>query len=138
MSPADRLPDNYTVVMRMILISMTFCIAMPATADIRAGSGASRYIEVYPVTQHYYDTRPGDSLSEIAASLLPNNPGMQRRLMQDIVRLNPQAFMNNNPNRLLAGKRLWLPSALHRPDSKVDTRHYSVESFSWGNVKRPR
>ncbi len=98
----------------------------------------SKRIEVYPLSQQYHDTHEGETLGEIAASLLPNNPEMQQRLMRDIVRLNPQAFVDNNPNRLLAGKRLWLPSGLHQPDSKVDPRHYTVESFSWGNVKRPK
>ncbi len=95
-------------------------------------------IEVYTLSQHYWDVRAGESLSEIAAALLPHNPAIQQRLMRDILRLNPDAFISGDANRLLAGKRLFLPGSLTRADTVVDPQRYTVESYSWGNVKRPR
>ena len=39
---------------------------------------------------------------------------------------------------MLANERLWLPNAMQQPDSKPDNQDVTVESFSWGNVKRPK
>ena len=98
----------------------------------------SKRVEVYDISQQFYDTRYGDTLSEILWQLLPNNPGKHTALAQEIIQLNPQAFINGDPNRLLAGKRLYLPGYLQKPDSQVDSGKYIIESYSWGNIKRPR
>lgn len=98
----------------------------------------SKRIEVYSLSQNYWDTQPGDTLGEIVHHLLPNNPSKYDALKQDIVHLNPQAFINGNPEQLLAGKRLWLPGYMNQPDSKADPATTTVESYSWGNIKRPR
>jgi Tfp pilus assembly protein FimV len=103
-----------------------------------ASHAESKRIEVYPLSQHYVDTRAGDTLGEIAARLLPNNPRMQQKLMDDILRLNPDAFIERNPDQLLADTRLWLPNHLSKPDSRVDSSRHTVETFSWGNIKKPR
>lgn len=97
----------------------------------------SKRIEVYSVGQHYWDTRSGETLGEIAHQLLPNNPRMQQRLMRDIVSLNPEAFQDNNPDRMQANTRLWLPGMGIKPDTKVNPSKTSVQSFAWGNIKRP-
>jgi Tfp pilus assembly protein FimV len=97
----------------------------------------SKRIEVYSLGQHYWDTQSGETLGEIAHQLLPNNPSMQQRLMKDIVALNPNAFQDNNPNLMRANTRIWLPSHLTTPDTKVNRSQTSVESFAWGNIKRP-
>lgn len=112
------------------------CLALTLQSGLTAAD--NKRIEVYPLTQTYWDTRFGDSLSEIAATLLPNNPGLQNQLMQDIIKLNPDAFTDRDADRLLAQRRLWLPNSMSQPDSKVDSRNYTVESFSWGNIKRPK
>ena len=100
--------------------------------------GESQRIEVYPVTQQYWDVSSGDTLSMIAEELLPNNPGMQMRLMNDLLRLNPQAFINNNKDLVIAGTRLWLSGKMTQRDSKVDKKSYNVKTFSWGNIKTPK
>jgi len=69
---------------------------------------------------------------------LPNNPTKRATLEQDIVHLNPQAFINGKPEKLIAGKRLWLPGYMKQADSKADPRTTTVEKFSWGNIKRQR
>lgn len=97
----------------------------------------SKRIEVYSLGQHYWDIQSGETLGEIALQLLPNNPAMQQRLMKDIVSLNPDAFQQNNPDRMQANTRIWLPSHLTKPDTTVNRSRIRVESFAWGNIKRP-
>jgi Tfp pilus assembly protein FimV len=98
----------------------------------------SKRVNVYALTQNYWDTRQGDTLGEIAAVLLPNNPSKRAALMQDIVQLNPDSFISGNPDKLLAGKRLWMPGYMKQADSKADPVTTTVESYSWGNIKRPK
>ncbi len=98
----------------------------------------SKRIEVYSLSQNYWDTQYGDTLGKIAFHLLPNNPSKRETLKQDIVQLNPHAFIGSNPERLLADKRLWLPGYMKQADSKVNPATTIVEYYSWGNIKRPR
>lgn len=98
----------------------------------------SKRVEVYPLSQHYWDTKRGETLSGIAAQLLPNNPAMQIKLMNSIISQNPNAFHNNDPDEMRANIRLWLPNRLTQTDSKVDPKQTQVKSFSWGNIKRPK
>lgn len=97
----------------------------------------SKRVEVYSVSQNYWDTQYGETLGEIALQLLPNNPRMQQRLMKDIVALNPQAFPNSDPNTMQANIRIMLPTNVNRPDTQADPSRTHVESFAWGNIKRP-
>jgi hypothetical protein len=98
----------------------------------------SKRIEVYSLSQNYWDTQSGDTLSNIVLHLLPNNPSKHAILQQDIVMLNPHAFIGGNPERLLADKRLWLPIYMKQADTKANPATTTVEQFSWGNIKRPR
>ena len=116
------------------MVALLAACLLPCTA-IHA---ESKRIEVYALSQNYVDTRSGDTLGEIASRLLPNNPRMQQKLMADILRLNPDAFIERNPNQLRANTRLWLPNHLSKPDSNADSSKYTVESFSWGNIKKPK
>ena len=109
-----------------------------AATSFSAAAANSKRIEVYTLAQSYYDTQHGDTLGEIVAELLPNNPGKHDSLRQEILGLNPDAFIDNNPDRLIAGKRLRLPGYVKEADTRVDPHAYTVESFSWGNIKRPR
>lgn len=98
----------------------------------------SKRVEVYSLSQNYWDTKAGETLGEIAAQLLPNNPNMRQKLMAEIISLNPNAFPNNTPNSMLANKRLWLPNGFNQTDSKADPSRTEVETYSWGNIKRPK
>ena len=121
--------DRTTHLILLLIASLFF--TAPALAE-------PTRVELYPLSQHYWDTQPGETLSQIAAQLLPNNPGMQHKLMTDIIQQNPDAFQDNGPDYMLANTRLWLPNHLAQTDSKVDPERTVVESFSWGNVKRPK
>ena len=98
----------------------------------------SKRVEVYALSQNYWDTQSGDTLGNIVLHLLPNNPSKHTRLKQDIVLLNPHAFIGGNPEHLLADKRLWLPVYMKQADTKTNPATTTVEQFSWGNIKRPR
>ena len=120
-----------------VLLSL-LAATVSAAAPSAATAEDSKRIEVYTLAQSYYDTQHGDTLGEIVAELLPNNPGKHESLRQEILGLNPDAFIDNNPDRLLAGKRLRLPGYASEADSRVDPNAYTVEPYSWGNIKRPR
>jgi len=105
---------------------------------LHAGQQKSKRIEVYSLSQNYWDVQNGDTLSRITHHLLPNNPAKRKALQQDILHLNPNAFIAGQPEKLLAGKRLRLPGYMKQADSKVDPATTTVETYSWGNIKRPK
>lgn len=118
--------------MKRLNATLILLFALPSLSAV----AESKRIAVYPLTQAYWDVRYGDSLSHIAASLLPNNPNLQQQLMQDIIKMNPDVFVDKDANQMLAERRIWLPNTMNQADTKVDPGEYTVESFSWGNVKR--
>jgi Tfp pilus assembly protein FimV len=96
------------------------------------GHAASKRVYVYPVSQQYWDVRPGETLAGIAEALLPGS-AQRQSLMEEILRLNPDAFISQDPNRLLANTRLWLPNTVTRP---VSDQNAEIQEFSWGHIKR--
>jgi len=108
------------------------------SADSYDTNSESKRIEVYSLSQNYWDTQHGDTLSEIVRHLLPNNPAKRAVLQQDILHQNPDAFIDGDPAMLLAGKRLWLPGYMKQADSSADPSTTTVETYSWGNIKRQR
>ena len=118
----------------LTFLILVFFMASNATAE----QIQSKRIEVYSLSQNYWDTQYGDTLGEIVHHLLPYNPYKRETLKQDIVQLNPQAFLASNPNQLLANKRLWLPGYMKQADSKANPTTTLVEHYSWGNIKRQR
>lgn len=96
----------------------------------------SKRIEVYPLTQSYWDVKTGDTLGEIVDTLIPHNPHLQRKLMHDILSMNPDVFPYGNPHWMLANKRLWLPNAIKQQDRNLNTGDYTVESYQWGSIKK--
>jgi Tfp pilus assembly protein FimV len=98
----------------------------------------STRIEVYPLSQNYRDVNRGDTLSGIAAELMPETPNLRQRLMGEIIELNPDAFIDGDPNRLRANTRLWLPNSPERPQADADSSARTVENYSWGSINRPK
>ena len=103
-----------------------------------AYSGTSKRVEVYAISQNYWDVKPGETLGEIVAQLLPDNPSMRSTLLHEIVKLNPDAFSQSNPDNLKANIRLWLPNNAAAMRNVVDKNKYDVQSFSWGQVYKPK
>jgi len=120
------------------LLLLALSSATYTRADTRADTGGSKPIEVYPLSQKFYDVATGESLQQIVLQLLPNRPAQRTSLMQDIVQLNPSAFVKQNPNRLKAGVRLWLPNNPPQAAPMRGNRNLQIESFSWGQVIRRR
>ncbi len=122
-----------------IILPLIFVLLLcTVSASLHAGQTKSKRIEVYSLSQNYWDVQYGDTLSSIAHHLLPNNPAKRETLQQDILHLNPNAFIAGQPEKLLAGRRLWLPGYMKQADSKVDPTTTTVETYSWGNIKRPK
>ncbi|MBT8127301.1 MAG: hypothetical protein HKP12_04080 [Gammaproteobacteria bacterium] len=111
------------------LLFITLLVVSPAWAE-------SKRIEVYPLSQHYWDTRAGDTLGTIVSTLIPANQHLQQRLMREIISLNPEVFPDGDPNRMLANRRLWLPNAIKPPSDQSDSSAYSIQHFQWGSIKR--
>ena len=95
----------------------------------------SKRIEVYPLTQHYWDIQAGDTLGSIVSTLMPANHYLQEKLMREIISLNPEVFPEGKADRMLADRRLWLPNSAKRVDN-ADLSDYIVESYQWGSIKR--
>ena len=125
-------------IMNLISKAIAILICSACLNSLAIAEQQSKRIEVYSLSQNYWDTHFGDTLGEIAHHLLPNNPSKRATLQQDILHLNPQAFIDGDPAQLLADKRLWLPGYMKQADSKVNPRTTTVETFSWGNIKRQR
>lgn len=126
-----------------IILGFLSCLALPPYVNANEAQAEHKLknsirVEVYSLSQNYWDTQNGDTLGDIARHLLPNNPAKYQALKQDIVHLNPHAFINGNPEQLLADKRLWLPGYMKQADNKVNPATTKVERYSWGNIKRPR
>ncbi len=94
-------------------------------------------VQVYEKGQQFWDVKSGQSLSQICQSLGTANKISRRACQQQILKKNPKAFINNNPNRLIVGKRLWLPGS-YRSVSQIKNDQYHIKSFSWGSVKTPK
>jgi len=98
----------------------------------------SKRIEVYSVSQNFWDVRPGETLGEIVIKLLPHNAEKRESLSLKILSLNPDAFSHADPDKLRANIRLWLPSSTLGIEHKTHNSQYEVKSFSWGQVYRTK
>lgn len=116
----------------LIFIMLTTLVSAPSAF------AESKRVEVYALSQTYWDTQPGETLGEIVTQLLPNNPNMHKKLIADIVNLNSDAFQDGNPDFMQANTRLWLPNNIPQADGKIENGNTQVETFSWGNIKRPQ
>lgn len=124
----------YPAIIACTLITGTFSFFCNAEMQ----TPPSKRVEVYSLTQNDWDTQYGDTLSKISLQCLPNNPIKRAQLEQDIILLNPGAFINADPAFLLAGKRLRMPGYMKQVDTRTSPASTIVESFSWGSIKRPR
>jgi len=96
---------------------------------------ASKKVDVYESAQQFHDVKPGETLGEICQQLVADS--RQADCLQRLVADNPAAFINQSADRLMAGKRLWLPGSYH-PVSRVDNKNYQLRQFSWGQIKTPK
>jgi hypothetical protein len=114
--------------MRYLLLAMLFSTSLARAESTR--------IEVYPLSQNYWDIKTGDTLGEIVNTLLPDNLYLQNKLLHDILSLNPDVFPDGNPDYMLANRRLWLPNAVKPPTDTAKPSSYTIETFQWGSIKK--
>lgn len=105
---------------------------------LQVSAGQPKRVEVYSISQNFWDVTPGETLGDIVKQLLPDNAGLREKLLYQIVTLNPDAFSNSNPDNLKANIRLWLPNNASAMQQVKDKNKYDVKSFSWGQVNKPR
>ncbi|HEY9032695.1 MAG TPA: hypothetical protein VIN71_02055 [Pseudomonadales bacterium] len=98
--------------------------------------GDSKRIEIYPASQAFIQVSRGDTLGEIVSRLLPNHSARRAQLMDEIVALNPEAFIDGDPNRLKANVRLWLPGHVSALQQAMDSGKYRIRTFSWGYIQQ--
>ena len=115
--------------MKFILAFIILNISISSFAD-------SKRVEVYPGSQIYIDVKHGDTLGEIVTAATPHSRAMRKQLMQDILTLNPGAFIDNDPNKLKADVRLWLPDYMTGLNTDIDRSKYKITETSWGYIKQ--
>ena len=121
----------FSLFVSCLFISFTLC------TDLNADTTSnSKRIEVYSISQSFWDVKRGDSLSEIVLQLLPDNTSKREKLFNEILRVNPQAFIQNNPDKLKANVRLWLSNGSAVRETPDLSNKYEIRSFDWGQVYR--
>lgn len=118
----------------IILLSVLFVSFL----SLQAIANQSKRIEVYAISQSYWDVTPGETLGDIVKQILPDNPAMHEKLLADLLKLNPEAFSNSNPDNLKAYVRLWLPNSITAKQTTKNKQDYEVKSFDWGQVFKPK
>ncbi|MCW8933109.1 MAG: hypothetical protein OQK98_00150 [Gammaproteobacteria bacterium] len=103
-----------------------------------SSASQSKRVEVYSISENFWDVTPGETLGDIVKQLLPDNPGLREKLLYQIVELNPDAFSQSNPDNLKANVRLWLPNNAPAMRQVKDKKLFNVKSYSWGQVYTPR
>jgi len=94
----------------------------------------SKTIEVYATSQAYWDVHAGDTLSGIVNQLIKEPSPSREKLSAEIVSLNPNAFINANPNRLKANIRLWLPNGTNDMHNLSSNQTYRITNHPWAQV----
>ncbi len=64
------------------------------------------------IEQGYWIVRPGDGLRAIARRFFPGDRARANALRDELIRLNPQAFLRGDPNAVIVGARIALPPEL--------------------------
>lgn len=95
---------------------------------------SSKRIQVYSVSQNFWDVKSGDTLGNIIKKLTPDNPATRDSLSQQIIHLNPNAFILGDANKLKANVRIWLPNGMPVSLRKNKKDKYEIRSFSWGQA----
>ena len=92
---------NFILLLKLLFFLFAIALnstGIAATDDYNAGI---RYLHV----------QKGQTLHNIVKRLYPTRHGEWPKITKEIVRLNPQAFINDDPTRMKAGVRLSLPGA---------------------------
>jgi len=121
----------------VLLPTLLFSILI-SLLSAQAIADQSKRVEVYSISQNFWDVTPGETLGDIVKQLLPDNPGLRKQFQSEIVTLNPNAFSQSNPDNLKANVRLWLPNNAPAMRKAKDKNKFEVKSFNWGQVYKPK
>jgi len=113
--------------MKYIYLAILLILQTTALAE-------SKRIEVYATSQAYWDVHAGDTLSGIVNQLIKEASPSRDKLSAEILSLNPDAFINANPNRLKANCRLWLPNGTNDMHKLSSNKKHRITNHSWGQV----
>lgn len=86
------------------------CPPAQAAAAARAEQPPAQVAIAPPGERTVVEVRPGQTLTMIVRQHLRDSPFSERYLSRMLVERNPDAFVRGNPQRLLAGARLVIPS----------------------------
>ena len=84
--------------------------AAPSVAAPRPAAASASAEAASAPADKSYNVKPGDTLGKIAAETKPASANLDQMLVA-LFQANPDAFVGNNMNRLVAGRTLSIPSA---------------------------
>jgi hypothetical protein len=93
--------------------------------------------DAYNTDVRYLHVQKGQTLHNIVKQLYPNREKQWPKIINDIVRQNPHAFLNNDPTQMKAGVRLTLPQKVvvrSEPVKPVQSHQVGVVVESSGRV----
>ncbi len=93
--------------------------------------------EAYNTDIRYLHVQRGQTLHNIISRLYPKRKKEWPQLTRDLVRLNPHAFVNNDPTKMKAGVRLKLPEKVvvrSQPVKPIKLKRVGTVDESTGSV----
>jgi Tfp pilus assembly protein FimV len=112
--PTGTVYREYALLMDLKMVARSTEPSAPlADASARPSTNSTLSTEL-PGSEDYR-VRSGDSLSKIAGRIVADTDTRRTDMMQWLLDNNPRAFVNNDPNRLLAGANLVLPASQQYP-----------------------
>lgn len=116
--------------MKPVITFILLILSLSAQAE-------SKRVPVYEKGQQHWDVKSGQTLSQICQQLDNVNQSSRLACQNIMLENNPDAFISQDPNKLISGKRLWLPGS-YQPASKQDNQNYQIKKFNWGSIKTPK
>lgn len=131
--PAGRLLRGYTVLLDPPSLrqpSITAPVFRSRTAAAQISS------DVFLDAATYGPVQPGDTLWSVAESLRTRYSANHQQIMLALLKANPQAFLENNVNTLMAGYRLRVPEGLELSVSAEEAiREVRAQMALWRESK---
>ena len=90
--------------------------------------------EAYNADIRYLHVQKGQTLHNIVTRLYPERKKEWPQLSKDIIRLNPHAFVDNDPTKMKAGARLKLPKKVVVRSHTVKQKKVGIVADSSGSV----
>lgn len=107
-----------------------------SATNIKKSAARKATTPVNRTTTKEHLTRSGDTLSKIARRMRPNGVSLDRVLVA-LFEANPEAFVDNNMNRLKVGKILQAPSeeALNAVTRKQAVKEIKLQTADWNKYR---